>query len=148
MSPAAPAMATSMPGYDGRTVATSHGGTELLMSDSPSTPDAPDPTVRYEPATGSLVEPTSPPPPPVAPRTPVEPPPPAPPPPWQRTGGGAGRTGSIIFGVILLAIGLWFFADRTLGLEMPRLDWGDLWPLLIIGLGVWIVMSSMRRSRG
>jgi hypothetical protein len=119
------------------------------MSDSPSTPDAPDPTVRYEPAAAGTTEPPPPtPPPPVAPPAPVAPPPPAPPPSWQRSGGDAGRSGTVIIGVILLAIGLWFFADRTLGLEMPELDWGDLWPVLLIGLGVWIVWSSMRRSRG
>jgi hypothetical protein len=54
-----------------------------------------------------------------------------------------------VFGVVLVALGLWFFADQTLGLEMPRLDWGDLWPLIIIAIGAWIVLSSMgRRDRG
>jgi hypothetical protein len=116
------------------------------MADQPPQPDAPDPTVRYEPVTTTA---TAPPPEPVAPAAPVAPPPPpAPPPTWQRTGSDAGRTGAIVFGVILVAIGLWFFADRTLGLEMPRLDWGDLWPVLVIGLGAWIVLSSLgRRAR-
>jgi hypothetical protein len=54
-----------------------------------------------------------------------------------------------VFGGILVALGLWFFADQTLGLDMPRLDWGDLWPLIIIGIGAWIVLSSVgRRDRG
>jgi hypothetical protein len=57
-----------------------------------------------------------------------------------------GRTGTIVFGVILVAIGLWFFADQTLGLEMPRLRWSELWPILLIGLGAWIVLGSMRRD--
>jgi hypothetical protein len=119
------------------------------MADQPPKPDAPDPTVRYEPV---MTTATAPPPEPVVPTTPAAPvappPPPAPPPTWQRTGGDTGRNGAIVFGVILVAIGLWFFADRTLGLEMPRLDWGDLWPVLVIGLGAWIVLSSLgRRAR-
>jgi len=49
--------------------------------------------------------------------------------------------------LILLAIGLWFFAERTLGLTLPRLQVGQLWPLLLIGLGVWIVLGAFRRPR-
>jgi hypothetical protein len=118
------------------------------MADQPPTPDAPDPTVRYEPVTTTT---TAPPPEPMAPAAPAAPlPPPAAPPPaaWQRTGGDTGRTGAIVFGVILVAIGLWFFADQTLGLEMPTLDWGDIWPLLVIGLGAWIVLRSLGRRAG
>ena len=51
-----------------------------------------------------------------------------------------------MFGVILAAIGLWFFADQTLGLAMPRLRWSELWPILLIGLGAWIVLGSLRRD--
>jgi hypothetical protein len=53
--------------------------------------------------------------------------------------------GTIVFGLILLVVGLWFFADQTLGLEMPRLSWSELWPLIIIVLGGWILVASMRR---
>jgi len=44
-------------------------------------------------------------------------------------------------------VGLWFFADQTLGLDMPQLRWSQLWPLFLIGLGIWIALGSMRRSR-
>ena len=47
---------------------------------------------------------------------------------------------------ILVAIGLWFFGDQTLGLDMPELSWSQLWPILIIGLGGWIVLGSLRRD--
>jgi hypothetical protein len=50
-----------------------------------------------------------------------------------------------VVGLILLAIGLWFFADVTLGLSLPRVRWGDLWPLLLVGLGAWLLLGSMRR---
>jgi len=52
-----------------------------------------------------------------------------------------------IFGAILLVIGLWFFATTTLDLDLPSLDWGVLWPLLLIGLGAWIVLGAMGRRR-
>ena len=55
-----------------------------------------------------------------------------------------GRTGTIIFGLILVAVGLWFFADQTLGFEMPRVRWSDLWPLFLILIGIWILLGSMR----
>jgi hypothetical protein len=29
---------------------------------------------------------------------------------------------------------------------MPRLRWSELWPILLIGLGAWIVLGSMRRD--
>jgi hypothetical protein len=77
----------------------------------------------------------------------AEPPPPSqpwPPPSWRSRGGDSG-VGTIVFGAILLVIGLWFFADQTLGLEMPDLRWSQLWPVLLIGFGAWIAIGSMRR---
>ena len=51
-------------------------------------------------------------------------------------------------GSIVLVIGLWFFATRTLGLDLPDVDWGSLWPLILIALGAWILLTAMRqRSR-
>jgi hypothetical protein len=47
--------------------------------------------------------------------------------------------------VIILVVGLWFFATRTLGLDLPRLDWGQLWPILLIAIGGLIVLNAMRR---
>ena len=118
------------------------------MSDSTRGPvDGPgdaSPTAPYDPP---------PPPPPAAPPAPSASPAPPPPPPtlappraWTRRRDDAGRSGTIFFGVILVAIGLWFFADQTLGLEMPRLRWNELWPILLIALGAWIVFGSLRRD--
>jgi len=118
-----------MPGYDGGAVAPIHGGTESTMSDSPTNPDDPNLTSRYDPA---------PPPASVAPSPSAAA--------WRPRSDDSGRLGSVIFGVVLVAIGLWFFADQTLGLEMPRLRWSELWPVLIIALGGWIVLGSMRRG--
>jgi hypothetical protein len=120
-----------------------HDGTERTMSDMSTGPTDANPTARYDP-------PSSPPPavPPIGPSTGVSPVP-SPTPPadtrWRRRGDGS--LGTIVFGVILVALGLWFFADQTLGLDMPRIRWSELWPILIIGLGAWIVLGSLRRDR-
>jgi hypothetical protein len=52
--------------------------------------------------------------------------------------------GSIIFGLIILGIGLWYFAERTLGLDLPRLDADQLWPIAVIGIGVWLIVRPRR----
>ncbi|HET8787073.1 MAG TPA: DUF5668 domain-containing protein [Candidatus Limnocylindrales bacterium] len=56
-----------------------------------------------------------------------------------------GRTATVVFGLIVVAIGLWFFADQTLGLDMPRLSWSELWPVLLILVGAWLLYTSLRR---
>ena len=58
-----------------------------------------------------------------------------------------GRLGTIIFGAILIALGAWFFIDRTLGIDLPDFDWGALWPLLLVALGAWILLGAGRRNR-
>jgi hypothetical protein len=98
------------------------------------------------PSDASPTAPYDPPPPPQPPMTPPAAPAPAAPTAWSRRRDDAGRSGTIFFGVILVAIGLWFFADQTLGLEMPRLRWNELWPILLVGLGAWIVFGSLRRD--
>jgi Domain of unknown function (DUF5668) len=93
------------------------------------------------------------PPPQAAPPPPPQagPPPPSPPPPaqteWRPPQADHGRNASRIFGIILLGIGLWFFATETLGLDLPELDWAQLWPIFLIGLGAWVVLGSMNRRR-
>jgi hypothetical protein len=130
------------------------GGTESSMTDARSDPDDGSATARYDtdprvptPAPETPTPPAPPAaPPPTAP-SPTEPPPTAPAPMWRTRDTDPGRWGTIVFGVILVAVGLWFFADQTLGLDMPRLRWSELWPIFIIVLGGWIVLGSMRRER-
>lgn len=57
------------------------------------------------------------------------------------------RTSSLILGLVILAIGLWYFADRTLGLSLPRLNWNELWPVALIALGAWIIAGPYLRRR-
>lgn len=54
--------------------------------------------------------------------------------------------GAIIFGLVVLGVGLYYFLQRTLGLSMPELDWDRVWPLLVIALGVGIVFSAWARN--
>jgi hypothetical protein len=64
---------------------------------------------------------------------------------WQPPAADHGRTASILFGLVMLGVGLWFFADTTLGLDLPRIRWGQLWPVGLILLGLWIAFGSLRR---
>ena len=121
-----------------------------------------DQTSRTETAAPSPVEPTdaTPPgsalPPPAAAPPPNATPPPdaappsdATPPPtqpdWRPPPHDGGRNASFVFGVIILLVGLWFFATKTLGLDLPRLDWGQLWPIVLIAIGGLIVLNAMQR---
>ena len=119
------------------------------MTDRPTDPPDSNPTTPYdppEPASSAVGSPPGPPAaPPVAPADPPPPSQPWPPASWRSRGDDPGRIGTIVFGAILLVIGLWFFADQTLGLDMPSLRWSQLWPIFLIGLGAWIAIGSMRR---
>jgi hypothetical protein len=59
----------------------------------------------------------------------------------------AADTAGRIWGLIVLAVGLWFFADVTLGYDMPSIAWRDLWPIALIGLGLLVVVRGMTRRR-
>ena len=52
-----------------------------------------------------------------------------------------------IWGLIILAAGLWFLADVTIGLDMPTVPWGDLWPLALILIGLFVVVRGMGSRR-
>ncbi len=50
-------------------------------------------------------------------------------------------------GVGLIVVGLWFFLDRTLGLDLPTIEWRGLWPVVLIVIGGAILLRSLDRSR-
>jgi hypothetical protein len=78
------------------------------------------------------------------------PPPPEPPTsvaaPPPRAERDRGRTASVLFGLVILGIGLWFFVEHTLGYQLPRIRWSQIWPVFLIVLGLWVVLGSMRRG--
>ncbi len=88
---------------------------------------------------GALPPPTPPTPPPAEPPPPVAAPP-------RRDDRDLGRTASILFGLVFLGIGLWFFVEQTLGYELPNIRWSQLWPAVLIVVGLWVVLGSMRRG--
>ena len=49
--------------------------------------------------------------------------------------------GSMIFGIILIGIGLLFFADQI----FPRFSFDDIFPLLIIGIGGLLIWNSLNK---
>jgi hypothetical protein len=50
-----------------------------------------------------------------------------------------------LWGVVLLAFGLWFFADVTLRMDLPAVAWDDLWPVVLILLGGLVVVRGFAR---
>jgi predicted secreted protein len=59
----------------------------------------------------------------------------------------SGRLATVVFGLIVIAIGVWFLLDRTFGFELPDIEWGSLWPLIVIALGAWILLGAGNRRR-
>jgi hypothetical protein len=83
---------------------------------------------------------------------PSEPPPPRSPttnatggwrPPRDRDRGG--HVASTFTGLILILVGTWYFLDQTLGIRLPRVAWGELWPVILIGLGVLVILRASGR---
>lgn len=74
-----------------------------------------------------------------------------PPPPesrsWHPPRRRESNTAAVIVGLLFIAVGGWYFLEQTLGIEMPRIAWRDIWPVLLILLGVVIVVRSMDRRR-
>ena len=117
-----------------------------------------DPTTRYpvpdDPGSAPLATasaaPPSPPPPVDGPATgtPASSPPAAPPATgWEPARDDGTRWPAIVFGLIMIVVGLWFFAETTLGIDLPTIRWGQLWPLILIGVGILILWGTRVRRR-
>jgi len=57
----------------------------------------------------------------------------------------AADTGARIWGLLVLAVGVWFFAQVTLGLPLPLIAWRDLWPVALVLIGLFIIVRGMTR---
>jgi phage shock protein PspC (stress-responsive transcriptional regulator) len=68
----------------------------------------------------------------------------APPPDWEaheqrlRRGGSGG---AVIFGVILIGLGVWFLIDQY----VPAIDTDLLWPVALVVLGIVLLVLALRR---
>lgn len=54
----------------------------------------------------------------------------------------ANQKGSVIAGIILIALGMLFLADEFL----PSLDFGKYWPLLLVALGISLLVTSRKNK--
>jgi hypothetical protein len=64
---------------------------------------------------------------------------------WRPPRSRESNIGSIVVGIILLVIGVWYLLDHTLGIQMPRIDWSDVWPIFLIAIGGIVLVRSARR---
>lgn len=82
----------------------------------------------------------------IAPPSPVQqpllPPPPLPPPPLppRRADTDDAHRGRRIGGIVLIVLGLLFYAQYFL----PALSWATLWPAILIVLGIYILLKGRR----
>jgi hypothetical protein len=53
---------------------------------------------------------------------------------------------AIVIGLVLIAIGLYYFLDRTLGVALPAIQWSSVWPIILIVLGGLILVRSFQRK--
>ena len=59
----------------------------------------------------------------------------------ERRSATDGRAGLIV-GLGLVLLGVWFLARQYL----PAINWGLIWPLVLVGIGVLILVTSSRRT--
>jgi phage shock protein C len=55
--------------------------------------------------------------------------------------GSSGGTAGVVVGIGLVVIGVWFLLREYL----PDINWGLLWPLVLVGIGALILFTSLRR---
>jgi LiaI-LiaF-like transmembrane region len=70
---------------------------------------------------------------------------PSPPPPptdWRPPRHRDSNVASIVVGLVILGLGIWYFLDQTLGFTMPDVDWGDLWPVFLIAIGGLVIFRA------
>lgn len=60
----------------------------------------------------------------------------------ERGSASDGRAGLLV-GLGLVLLGVWFLARQYL----PAIDWSLIWPLILVGIGVLILVTSSRGTR-
>ena len=71
----------------------------------------------------------------------------SPPPGWNGPRQRGPSIATIVVGGFFLIVGLWYFLDTTLGVEMPDISWGSLWPIFLIVIGALILWRAARDRR-
>jgi len=51
--------------------------------------------------------------------------------------------GNLIGGLVLITLGILFLIDKF----VPRVDFGDLWPIILVVAGVGIIINSFYKSK-
>ena len=54
--------------------------------------------------------------------------------------------GALIFGIVILGVGIYYLLTNTFGFQLPELDWDKIWPLLVIALGLGTLWGVWNRS--
>jgi hypothetical protein len=62
-------------------------------------------------------------------------------------GHGRRDAGGIVFGVILLLVGGYYLLQQTFGINLPDLNWDQIWPVLVIALGLVVLYGAWSRSK-
>ena len=56
--------------------------------------------------------------------------------------------GALIFGLVVLFVGVYYLLTNTFGVILPELDWDKVWPLMVIALGLGVMWRVWARSNG
>ena len=58
----------------------------------------------------------------------------------------SGQSLRIVGGGLLILLGVLFFLEQAYGIDLEALS--ELWPLVLIGLGGWMIWSHLRKGKG
>ena len=56
--------------------------------------------------------------------------------------------GALIFGAILVVVGGYYLLENTFGINMPEINWDQVWPILVIVLGCGVVLRALVSRSG
>lgn len=55
--------------------------------------------------------------------------------------------GGLVFGGILLVVGIYYLFQKTLGLNIPDLNWDTIWPVLLVILGGVVLFENWSKRQ-